>query len=118
MVSHYLVAQIEIADREQYSDYEAGFVEVFLKYKGKMLAVDEQPDLLEGSWPFTRTVLIEFPSSEAALDWYRSDEYQDLAKHRFARGGLGNRVSNWKALCLWRAIGLVATAHDLVPLLA
>ncbi len=83
-MSHYLVAQIEIADREQYRDYEAGFVEVFAKYKGKMLAVDEQPDLLEGNWSFTRTVLIEFPSSEAALDWYRSAEYQDLAKHRFA----------------------------------
>ncbi|MEO2177281.1 MAG: DUF1330 domain-containing protein [bacterium] len=84
MMSHYLVAQIDIVDRDEYSKYEAGFLDIFSKYEGKMLAVDEQPNLLEGNWPFTRTVLVEFPSSEAALDWYQSDEYQNLAKHRFA----------------------------------
>ncbi len=83
-MSHYLVAQIDIADRDEYSKYEAGFFDIFSKYEGKMLAVDEQPNLLEGNWPFTRTVIIEFPSSELALDWYQSDEYQTLAKHRFA----------------------------------
>jgi uncharacterized protein (DUF1330 family) len=29
-------------------------------------------------------VLVEFPSKEDALDWYESEEYQSLAKHRFA----------------------------------
>lgn len=83
-MTQYLVAQIEITDRSQYSNYEAGFLEIFARFDGKMLAVDEQPKTLEGSWPFTRTVIIEFPSSEAALAWYRSNEYQALAKHRFA----------------------------------
>ena len=83
-MKHYIVAQIEIIDREQYGNYESGFMQIFANYKGKMLAVDEQPKLLEGSWPCTRTVLIEFPSKEDALDWYQSEEYQTLAKHRFA----------------------------------
>ena len=83
-MSHYIIAQIDIADRAQYANYESGFMEIFAKYAGKLLAVDEQPRLLEGSWPYTRTVLIEFPTAEAALDWYQSEEYQDLAKHRFA----------------------------------
>ena len=80
----YIVAQIDIRDRDRYSKYEAGFVEIFLKYRGRILSVDEDPQVLEGSWPFTRTVLIEFPSDADAVAWYESDEYQTLAEHRFA----------------------------------
>ena len=29
-------------------------------------------------------MLLEFPSEEDAMDWYTSEEYQLLAKHRFA----------------------------------
>lgn len=82
-MSFYLVGQIDIVDREGYSAYEAGFGEIFSRYQGSVLAVDEQPKLLEGSWPYTRTVLIQFPSEEDAMAWYQSDEYQALAKHRF-----------------------------------
>ncbi len=82
-MSHYLLAQIKIVDRDEYSIYEAGFMDIFSKFRGKILSVDEQPRLLEGSWPYTRTVLIEFPTSEDAMDWYQSEEYQTLARHRF-----------------------------------
>ena len=81
---HYLIAQIEITDRDAYAKYEAGFMEIFQRYKGKILSVDENIGVLEGDWPFTRTVLVEFPSKEDALSWYNSDEYQLLAKHRFS----------------------------------
>jgi uncharacterized protein (DUF1330 family) len=82
-MSFYLVGQIDILDRTGYQTYEAGFGEVFSQYGGSVLAVDEQPKLLEGSWPFTRTVLIEFPSEADAMAWYQSEAYQNLAKHRF-----------------------------------
>ena len=42
----YIVAQINIHDREAYSVYEAGFAEIFQRYQGRMLAVDEDPHLL------------------------------------------------------------------------
>jgi uncharacterized protein (DUF1330 family) len=80
----YIIAQIDIRDRERYSEYEAGFVEIFSRYRGQILSVDESPRVLEGDWPFTRTVLIEFPSEADAVAWYESDEYQKLAEHRFA----------------------------------
>ena len=82
-MAHYIIAQIDIQDREKYAQYEAGFMDVFTSYKGKLLSVDENVSLLEGQWPATRTVLIEFPSKEEALAWYESQEYQSLAKHRF-----------------------------------
>lgn len=80
----YLVAQIGIDDRERYAQYEAGFPEIFAKFNGRILSVDEDPQVLEGEWPCTRTVLIEFPNDDDALAWYRSDDYQKLAEHRFA----------------------------------
>ncbi len=90
-MSAYLIAQISITDRTAYSAYEDGFMEIFQRFKGKMLAVDEKPDVLEGEWPCTRTVLVEFPSKEEALAWYRSDDYQALAQHRFSASD-GNTV--------------------------
>ena len=80
----YLVAQITIHDRERYAQYEAGFMSIFTAHEGRLLAVDEKPEVLEGAWQCTRTVIAEFPSQKVALAWYRSDDYQALAQHRFA----------------------------------
>ena len=79
----YTVALLSIHDREEYAKYEAGFMDIFARYEGKLLSVDEAPVVLEGDWPHTRTVLIEFPSAEAMDNWYNSDDYQVLAQHRF-----------------------------------
>jgi uncharacterized protein (DUF1330 family) len=79
----YTIALIDIHDRDGYANYEAGFMDIFSKHGGKILAVDEAPVEIEGQWPYTRTVLIEFDSADAMDAWYRSDEYQTLAQHRF-----------------------------------
>ncbi|MFD4403157.1 DUF1330 domain-containing protein [Nocardia sp. NPDC058499] len=42
----------------------------------KVLAVDTKPQVLEGEWPATQTVVLEFESPEAARAWYESEEYQ------------------------------------------
>ena len=90
-MSHYLIARINIVDPDEYSKYESGFMEIFNQYDGKLLSVDEAPKLLEGEWPVTRTVLVEFPSEESTMAWYQSDAYQTLAQHRFA-ASVGNIV--------------------------
>jgi uncharacterized protein (DUF1330 family) len=83
-VSVYLVANLQIEDRAEYQKYEAGFMEIFGRYEGRLLAVDEKQAVVEGEWPHTRTVLMEFPSEEAVRAWYDSADYQALAKHRWA----------------------------------
>jgi uncharacterized protein (DUF1330 family) len=80
----YVVAEVTIADRAEYARYEAGFLPIWRKYRGELLAVDEQPRVIEGAWPHTRTVLLRFPDAEEAERWYRSPEYQALAQHRWA----------------------------------
>lgn len=83
-MSIYLVAQINIEDRDTYARYEAGFMEIFDRYDGELLAVDEAVTELEGSWDYTRTVILRFPDETAARSWYDSADYQALAQHRFA----------------------------------
>ena len=83
-MSVYIVAQISIRDRATYAKYASGFREIFAAHGGRILSVDEEPQILEGGWPYTRTVLLEFPSGDQALSWYNSREYQELAQHRHA----------------------------------
>jgi uncharacterized protein (DUF1330 family) len=52
--------------------------------EAKVLVVERQPEVVEGEWPATQTVVLEFASVEAARAWYRSDSYQAAAKIRQA----------------------------------
>ncbi len=78
----YLIAQIDVHDREGYQKYLDGFNEVFKNYKGIIMAADNNPTVLEGEWPFQRTVLIRFPDAAEARRWHGSPEYQKLAEVR------------------------------------
>tara|TARA_R110000824_G_scaffold155226_6_gene327773 strand:+ start:68716 stop:69006 length:291 start_codon:yes stop_codon:yes gene_type:complete len=80
----FIVAQLSIHDRDSYGRYEAGFMEIFMKYNGTLLAVNETPEILEGEWNGTRVVLASFPDKDAFNAWFRSPEYVELAKHRKA----------------------------------
>lgn len=80
----YVVAKLTITDPETYAKYGAGFMGIFARYGGKLLAVDETPEIIEGDWPCTRTVLLEFNTKAEMRAWYGSADYQALAQHRFA----------------------------------
>jgi uncharacterized protein (DUF1330 family) len=81
-MSCYFVAHITIHDRAEYKLYEDGFDEIFARYKGEVVAVDDHPKLLEGEWPYTRVVMIRFPDEQEARRWYDSSAYQQLVRHR------------------------------------
>lgn len=49
-----------------------------------LLSFDAKPEVIEGQWHGTQTVLIEFESEEAAKEWYYSDAYQEALKLRQA----------------------------------
>ncbi|MGD1934225.1 MAG: DUF1330 domain-containing protein [Candidatus Phaeomarinobacter sp.] len=89
----YVSGHISIHDREEYAKYEAGFMEVFQKFKGSVLAVDEAPTTLDGTWSATRFVLLSFPSKDDVMAWYNSDSYQTIVKHRFAASTMDAIIS-------------------------
>ncbi|MBM4265893.1 MAG: DUF1330 domain-containing protein [Deltaproteobacteria bacterium] len=82
-MSVYIVASIAVEDWEEYAKYQAGFLDVFARYNGELLAVSDEPRVIEGEWPFTRAVVLRFPSEEDARLWYESPEYQAIAQHRW-----------------------------------
>lgn len=81
-MTHYFAAQIRIHDHDEYEKYLENFDEIFSKFKGEYLAIDESPTLLEGEWNYTKSVLVKFPGKKEFEDWYFSDEYQSILKHR------------------------------------
>ncbi|MGA1978246.1 MAG: DUF1330 domain-containing protein [Bacteroidales bacterium] len=81
-MKYYFVAQIRINYPSEYEKYLDRFDDIFSKYNGKYLAIDESPALLEGKWDYTKSVLIEFDSKKDFEDWYYSEDYQKILKYR------------------------------------
>jgi len=78
------MANIHIRDEAGYQKYLDMAEEVFSMYRGTYLAVDKDPQLLEGEWKPGRAVLIRFDSREDFEAWYRSDDYQEILQYRLA----------------------------------
>jgi uncharacterized protein (DUF1330 family) len=79
----YLIAQVTIHDSAEYEKYLAGFMDAFTPFEGRVLVAADEVEVLEGTWPRVRTVVLEFPSMEHAQRWYKSQAYQSIAQHRF-----------------------------------
>ena len=83
-MSAYFIANIKIHDENEYQKYLENVDNVFKKFNGKYLTVDEKPEVLEGKWNYSRLVLIEFPDKDSLKKWYYSSEYQDILKFRLS----------------------------------
>ena len=81
-MAYYFTAQIKIHDPAEYQKYLDRFDEIFERYKGEYLAIDESPLLLEGNWDYTKSVLVKFETKKDFTDWYYSKDYQDILKYR------------------------------------
>jgi len=73
-----------INDQERYAGYIAQVVPTITQAGGKIIAVDDAVDVLEGQWHGTRTVILEFDSADGARAWYDSAAYQAIIGDRHA----------------------------------
>ena len=80
----YFIARIQIHDEAEYTRYLAQCDEVFARFNGRYLAVDEAPVALEGEPDVGRMVVIEFPDEASFHAWYDSPEYQAILRHRLS----------------------------------
>jgi uncharacterized protein (DUF1330 family) len=78
----YVIYQGEVLDPERYEEYKARGAESIVAAGGKYLVRGGDVEVLEGEAPAGRTVVLEFPSRDAALAWYRSDDYTEIRKIR------------------------------------
>ena len=78
-MSAYMVAQIDIHDPDGYQAYLAGFMPIFERYGGELLATSKGET---EEWATPRTVIMKFPSLDHARRWHEDSDYQALAEHR------------------------------------
>ena len=83
-MDHYFLAQIKIEDENKYQKYIEKSEEVFNRYNGEYLAVDDHPIVLEGTKQYYRTVLIKFKSKDDFFEWYHSNEYKQILEYRLS----------------------------------
>jgi uncharacterized protein (DUF1330 family) len=83
-MSVYVVGQITITDRTAYNRYQERFMAVLVRYTGRLLAADESPVVVEGTWDREKVVLLSFPDEAAFHEWANSPDYQEIAKDRYA----------------------------------
>ncbi len=86
----YVIADIEVTDPAVYDDYRKQVPATIEKYGGRFLVRGGRSETLEGGWASKRLIVLEFPTLEQALKWYRSPEYAPLItlRQRGARGRL------------------------------
>lgn len=78
----YVIYQAEVLDPVRYDEYKTKAAACILAAGGKYVVRGGDVEILEGEAPAGRTVVLEFPTRQAAIDWHRSDEYTEVRKIR------------------------------------
>ena len=78
----YVIAQIDVTNLEKYKEYVAKVSDIVKKYGGEYLVRGGEYKVMEGNSPYSRNVLIKFPTYEKALEWYNSEEYKPVKQIR------------------------------------
>ena len=80
----YALAQLTIRDRALYDRYQSRFMDVLKRHKGRVLAADESPRVVEGTWERDKVVLLSFADEAAYFAFADSADYSEIAKDRIA----------------------------------
>ena len=80
----YVIAQIDVTDAASYPAYVKAVQPTVDRYGGTFLVRGGRAQSYEGTPPGDRHVIIRFPSYQAALDWYHSDDYAPVRALRQA----------------------------------
>ena len=80
----YLIANVRVHAPEQYREYVARVPALIAKHGGEYRVRGGDVVVLEGQWPPSRLIVMEFPNREAALNFYNDPEYTALKAIRLA----------------------------------
>lgn len=81
MAKGYWIVHIDVADQEKFKDYIAATGDAHKKFGARPIVRAGRFENPEGACR-TRNTIIEFPTYQAALDCYKSPEYQRALKLR------------------------------------
>ncbi len=80
-MSAYLVANYRITNPDGYAAYPPAVAPTLEPFGGELVIADFDSEAIEGQ-PSPVTIVVKFPSKEAAKAWYQSDEYQAVVNLR------------------------------------
>jgi uncharacterized protein (DUF1330 family) len=80
----YALAQLTIHDRARYQAYVRKFPAVLARFGGRVLAADEHPEVLEGTWGQEKVILLAFDDEKAFRAFAESEDYQTISRDRVA----------------------------------
>ena len=90
LMAAYLVANYDVTDPDKYREYQKGVAPI-MAGGGRLLVLDGASTVKEGD-AGAQTVVIEYPSKEAALAAYESDDYQAVVGIRLGATTNGRAV--------------------------
>jgi uncharacterized protein (DUF1330 family) len=85
-LSAFIVARVDVRDRQRYGEYMLHTPRVVARYGGRFVARGGERVVLEGEDDGLRLVLIEFPSLDHAQAFYNSPEYAEIKRFREGAG--------------------------------
>jgi uncharacterized protein (DUF1330 family) len=104
----YVIAHVEIIDRDRSLEYAAAIVPLIESAGGKVLAAGPANDL-EGTPMTNHNVILEFPDEATANAWYWSDDYRKIIsiRHEASSSSQVAVVAGWPGfscigwVCAW-----------------
>lgn len=75
MASGYIIASVTVTKPEQYEEYRKWSTEAMRAHGAEVCVRGGKVEVLEGDWNSGRTVILKFPSFEAAKAFYDTPEY-------------------------------------------
>lgn len=89
----YLIAVEGITDRERYmNEYFPVAAETTAAHDGEALVFSFDPTMLDGEWGHDLTIVLEFPSVQAAKEWYADDALQEVRQIRHETTAYSNKI--------------------------
>jgi uncharacterized protein (DUF1330 family) len=89
-MSVFAIALVTITDRAMYQNYAERFLATLAPFRGRLLAADEQPKMIEGEAPGRKVVLLQFEDEDGFREWFSSPGYQAIVgdRHRAAESAI------------------------------
>jgi uncharacterized protein (DUF1330 family) len=80
----YIIVNVTINDPSRYDEYKQLAAPTVEAYGGRYIVRGGETAALEGEWQPGRVVVLEFPDSDRAKEWWNSPEYAPAKEIRQA----------------------------------
>jgi uncharacterized protein (DUF1330 family) len=78
----FIVVDVTVHDPVRYEDYKRMAGPTVSAFDGRYVVRGGKTETLEGDWHPGRAVVLEFPSTQRAKEWWSSEEYRPAKELR------------------------------------